>query len=153
MEHELIIRKAIKTDLETLLAFEQGIMDTERPFDVTLKRTHTNYYDLGSMISDPEAYIAVAEIDHNVIASGYAIIKDAKPYLQHRQYAYLGFMYVVPEHRGKGINAKILSSLKDWSYSRGIYEIRLEVYVKNHAAIKAYEKMGFEMTLVEMRMK
>ena len=153
MEHELVIRKAIKADLETLLSFEQGIVETERPFDVTLKKNRINYYDLGSMISDPDAFIAVAELDHNIIASGYAIIKDAKPYVQHRQYAYLGFMYVVPEHRGKGINGKIFSALRDWSRSRGIHEIRLDVYAKNQSAIRAYEKIGFEMHLVEMRLK
>jgi len=153
MEHELIIRKATSTDLETLLTFEQGIVETERPYDVTLKRNRINYYDLKSMISDPDAYIAVAELNHSIIASGYAIIKDAKPYLQHHQYAYLGFMYVIPDHRGRGINAKILSALKDWSHSKGIYEIRLDVYVKNQSAIRAYEKMGFEMHLVEMRLK
>ena len=147
----IVIRKAIKADLDTLLDFEQGIMNTERPFDVTLKRTHTHYYDIASMISDPDAYIAVALMDNHLIASGYAIIKNAKAYVQHSQYAYLGFMYVVPEYRGRGINAKIVSALTEWSKSRNIHEIRLEVYVKNESAITAYEKMGFEKHMMEMR--
>jgi GNAT superfamily N-acetyltransferase len=38
------------------------------------------------------------------IDAGYARIEQAKPYLKHTAYAYLGFMYVLPAYRGKGIN-------------------------------------------------
>jgi hypothetical protein len=34
----LILRKAMDTDIETLLRFEQGIIAAERLFDPTLKR-------------------------------------------------------------------------------------------------------------------
>jgi hypothetical protein len=44
------IRQATPDDLQTLLQFEQGIIEAERPFDITLKRQHTQYYDLASML-------------------------------------------------------------------------------------------------------
>ena len=34
----LIIRTASADDVETLLAFEQGVINTEREFDITIKR-------------------------------------------------------------------------------------------------------------------
>jgi ribosomal protein S18 acetylase RimI-like enzyme len=153
MNQEPVIRKARSEDLPTLLQFEQGVIEAERPFDQTLKRSHTNYYDLHGMIDDPNVHLVVVMMENNIIGSGYARIQKAKNYLQHHEYAYLGFMYVLPECRGMGINSKVILALKEWSFSRGVYEIRLEVYIKNKSAIRAYEKMGFEMNMVEMRMK
>ena len=44
--NEIKIRKASIVDLEQLLAFEQDLIKTERPFDPTLKPDPINYYDL-----------------------------------------------------------------------------------------------------------
>src|SRR5215468_9386252 len=99
----LNIRKATLDDLDILLAFEQDLIQTERPFDPTIKSTPTHYYDIKAMILSPAVEVAVAEFDSQVIGSGYARIEEAKPYLQHSKHAYLGFMYVIPNHRGKGI--------------------------------------------------
>lgn len=62
-------------------------------------------------------------------------------------------MYVVPEHRGKSVNKKILEALLGWARSRDLMEIRLEVYDANLPAIGAYEKAGFERHLLEMRLE
>ena len=120
----LHIRKARFQDIETLLGFEQGVISAERPFDPTLKDHPTHYYALREMIVDPEVHLLVGEVDGRVIASGYARIKKAKPYLKHETYAYLGFMYVLPEYRGKGVNAKIIEALSDWARTKGLSEAR-----------------------------
>ncbi|TDE53905.1 GNAT family N-acetyltransferase [Flavobacterium sp. GT3P67] len=150
--HTITIRKADRNDLEKLLEFEQGIITAERPFDPTLKATKIHYYDIEKMISTPHIEVLVAEIDSQLIGSGYARIETAKPYLNHLNYAYLGFMYTDPNHRGKGVNAKIIEALKDWCNLQDVFELRLDVYNDNTSAIKAYEKAGFEKHLVNMRM-
>jgi ribosomal protein S18 acetylase RimI-like enzyme len=146
------LRKATAADLKILLEFEQAIIKTERSFDPTLKIDPIQYYDLEKMISDPDVEIIVAENEKEIIGSGYARIQTAKPYLQHEKFAYLGFMYLLPQYRGKGINAMIIEKLKEFTVAKGISEMRLEVYFKNEAAIKSYEKSGFVKHLVEMRM-
>ena len=146
------IREATVHDIQALLLFEQGVISAERPFDPTLKDHPTHYYELQEMIDDPEVHLLVGELDGKLVASGYARIKKAKPYLKHGSYAYLGFMYVLPEHRGKGINAKIIGALNDWARAKGLSETRLEVYYKNEPAIRAYEKTGFAAHMIEMRM-
>lgn len=50
MEDYVTIRPATHHDLEILLAFEQGVIEAERPFDVTLKRGARRYYDIEEMI-------------------------------------------------------------------------------------------------------
>ena len=60
-------------------------------------------------------------------------------------------MYTVPEIRGQGVNKKIMEYLYNWSLSRGVYEVRLEVYPKNKPAIRAYEKAGMHISMHTMR--
>src|SRR5258705_2821542 len=102
--NEIKIRKASLVDLEQLLAFEQDLIKTERPFDPTVKPDPVNYYDLKAMLTDPQIEMVVAEADNKVIASGYARIDNSKPYSKHSRHAYFGFMYVLPEYRSHGIN-------------------------------------------------
>ncbi len=149
--NEVIIRKATINDLDTLLVFEQGVISAERPFDPTLKTVHTNYYDIEKMIPASNVELVVAELGGELIGSGYARIENAKPYLQHQQHAYLGFMYVVPAHRGKGINRMIMETLEAWAKAQNITELRLDVYQQNDAAIKAYERVGFAKHMIAMR--
>jgi GNAT superfamily N-acetyltransferase len=148
---KITIRKARTTDLETLLAFEQGIIAAERPFDPTLKEEKIHYYDIEKMISASHIEVLVAEIDSKVIGSGYARIAAAKPYLNHETYAYLGFMFTDVNYRGLGVNSKIIEALKDWCRSQNVFELRLDVYNENASAIKAYEKVGFRKHLINMR--
>ncbi|MFV5694995.1 GNAT family N-acetyltransferase [Flavobacterium sp. LB3P122] len=150
--HTINTRKAHPDDLEKLLEFEQGIITAERPFDPTLKEGKINYYNIEKMISASDVEIVVAEIDSEIVGSGYARLEAAKPYLNHETYAYLGFMYTDVIHRGKGVNSKIMEALKDWCRSKDISEIRLDVYNDNSPAIKAYEKVGFKKHLINMRM-
>ena len=147
------IRTAVLDDLKTLLAFEQGIMSTERAFDPTIKDTPTNYYDLADLITSPVAEVAVVEDNGEIIASGYALIKEAKPFLKHTRYVHLGFMFVKPAYRGNGVNKLVLEHLKAWAKSNSITEMRLEVYQENVNALKAYEKFGFSPLLLEMRIE
>lgn len=147
----LIIRTATMQDLDVLLAFEQELILAERPFDETIKPPPVSYYDLEDYINRDDVAVVVAEIDGKVISSGYALSKKARAYLDHDEYAYLGFMYTMPEYRGKGVNAEIVAFLKRWAHSRGLREIRLTVYHDNLPAIRAYEKVGFRSHIVEMR--
>ena len=150
---EIHIRKATLNDLPILYEFEQGIITAERPYDETLKTGDITYYDIKTMIESNEDEVIVAIFNNEIIGSAYASIKKAKPHLKHSHYAYLGFMYVNPAYRGKGINKKIINELKIWALSRSLNEVRLDVYNDNHSAIRAYEKAGFKKHLINMRME
>lgn len=150
--NQITTRQATLNDLPTLLRFEQGVIAAERPFDPTLKDDPLQYYDLPALIASPDVQLVVAESGSEIIGCGYARIETSKHYLKHRQHAYLGFMYVDPEHRGKGVNQVIVNALKKWTRSKGLTEITLEVYHGNAIAIRAYEKAGFAKYIVEMRL-
>jgi GNAT superfamily N-acetyltransferase len=129
----------------------QMLVEAERPFDPTLKTGEIIYYDLEALINDEHTAVLVIETDTEIIGSGYAQIRSAKSYERHDLFGYLGFMYIIPQFRGKGLNKLLLNDLKQWVLSKGITELRLEVYDQNHAAVSAYEKVGFKKMVTTMR--
>ena len=134
------IRTATLNDIDILLEFEQGVIKVERPFDVTLDADPITYYNLEELILSDDASLVVAEIEGKIIGSGYALIKPARHYLNHEFYSYLGFMFTLPDYRGRGVNTKIIERLKQWSDSKGLREMRLTVYDENHGAIGLMKK-------------
>jgi ribosomal protein S18 acetylase RimI-like enzyme len=146
------IRSATLADLPDLFKFEQGIIAAERPFDETLISDSFHYYDLAERIREPDAEVVVGEINGTLVASGSVIIKKGNSYNTFDRYAFLGFMYVEPAHRGRGINRVIIEKLTEWSEKKELKEIRLQVYSDNIQAVSAYEKVGFKKLLTEMRL-
>jgi hypothetical protein len=74
----LIVRHAKIEEIETLLEFEQGIVAAERPFDSTLKDGEIHYYDLAKLIESSLSAVFVAELDGELIGSGYALGKGTR---------------------------------------------------------------------------
>ena len=151
--NDVFVKKATLDDLQVLLEFEQGVIAAERPYDPTLAESPISYYDLPGLISSDDAEVVVAVTGSQIIGCGYALVKKARHYLDHEDYAYLGFMYTHPEFRGKRVNSRILEVLKLWSAEKGLTEIRLTVYDENQSAIRAYEKNGFKKHIIEMRLQ
>ena len=145
------IRSAAREDLPLLKDFEQGIITAERPYDHTLKPDPISYYDIGELIDSDDAEVAVVEIDGEIVASGYAHRQRSKHYIQHKYHAFLGFMFVRPEFRGRGLNKLLIDYLPGGAKTNGLSEIRLTVYSTNAPAIRAYEKAGFAPYITEMR--
>lgn len=151
MTDDIFIRAAAAGDLPTLLRFEQGIITAERPYDQTLKPDPISYYDIGEMITAPNAEVAVAVSEGRLIGSGYAIKKASRHYLNPPFHAFIGFLYVEPDFRGRGVNQRVLDHLFAWARANDLPEIHLTVYPDNAPAIRAYEKVGFEPYILEMR--
>jgi len=147
-----IVRLATKNDLPILDSFMDGLVDAERPMDITIKDGKVVYYDLESFMNSDDAILYVVELNGELVASGYAKIKPDRVYLKHDRHTYLGFMFVPEKHRGNGYNKLIVDALLKWSKSKNITEIRLDVYDSNPSAIRAYEKAGFKKHMIKMRM-
>ena len=146
-----IIREATAADLPILLDFEQALIAYERPFAPNLRKEKISYYDLSAYIKATDIRVVVAEIDGQLVGSGYALIKENKAYKAPQFYVYLGFMYVVSEYRGQGINSQIMKDLIDWGKTQGYTEFQLDVYAENESALKAYAKAGLVPEILTMR--
>ena len=149
---EIKIREAKIDDLNTLKLFEQALILYERPFAPNLKKDPIEYYNVTDLIQQKNTDMLVATVAGEIVGSGYSLIRNSKPYKKPKQYAYLGFMYVLPEYRGKGINRKIIECLLDKIKERNITEVQLDVYAENKNALNAYKKIGFKPELLKMRL-
>lgn len=152
MNCSITIRKANLNDLETLLEFEQGVIEAERPLDSFLGEGDLYYYNIPEMITSENVHLIVAVSNKELVASGYLRIENSRQYHKNPLHGYIGFMYVKTSFRGKRISNLILESLKEWATEKGLKELRLDVYSNNVGAIKAYERFGFAKSLVNMRM-
>jgi ribosomal protein S18 acetylase RimI-like enzyme len=149
---EFNLRKASLGDESVLLGFEQKVLEAERPYNSTIKLLGASYYDLKELLTSNNSHLLVAEVEDTIVGSGYAQIRTSQQALTHDVHSYLGFMYVVPQYRGRGINKKIVERLVQWSNSQGISDCYLDVYSENEAAIRAYEKAGFVKSMIEMKL-
>ena len=145
-------REANLHDLSQLFELEQKVIEAERPFNSSIKTGKTNYYDIEGLILDNDSHLIVAEDVGQIIATGYAQIRQSKESLNHTTHSYLGYMYVSPDFRRRGINQALMEQLISWSKIKGVQAVYLDVYSDNTSAIKAYEKAGFEPSLLEMKL-
>ena len=60
------------------------------------------------------------------------------------QYGELKRMYVRPQFRGRGFGLLMLNHLAEYARSRGVGLLRLETGIHQHAAIRLYERAGFQ---------
>jgi len=150
---EVFIRPAVIDDLETLLVFEQGVIEAEQPLDPFLKKGKITYYNIPEMITQENTHLVVALCNNELVGSGYVRIENSKNYQKNLKNGYIGFMYVKPNFRGKKISNTVLATLQEWAKAKNIKELRLDVYHNNPAAIKSYERFGFKSSLINMRME
>lgn len=148
----LVVREARSEDHDSLMALEQKVIDAERPFNASLKEEDAYYYDIEKLMADQFSRLVVGEISGVVIATGYVQVRHSKPALEHDSHGYLGFMYVAEEYRGLGLNKVILRDLVRWGQSQGVTNFYLDVYAENGSAVRAYEKFGFQGSLLEMKL-
>ena len=150
--NEFVVREASLDDVSALLALEQKIIESERPYDAYLKEQNVHYYDIPDLITNANSYLVVVESDGSIVGSGYAQIRSSKACHQHDVHCYLGFIYVEPQFRGKALGVKIIDTLKAWGIEKGIKHFPLDVYSENAPAIRAYEKAGYAQVLVTMKL-
>ena len=146
-------RQATLSDVNVLLALEQAVVDAERPFNSAIKVQGARYYDIPALITDDDSHLLVAEDNGAIVATGYVQIRQSKPSLEHNVHGYLGFMYVAPAYRGMGLNKQIIDTLMAWAESKQVFDFYLDVYAENRAAINAYEKVGFQPSMLEMKLQ
>ncbi len=148
----MIIREAATNDIPVLLDLEQQVVEFERQYNPSIRSKDVYYYDLSQLIESNESQLLVGEKDGQIIATGYASIRESKASVEHTIHSYIGFMYVAPEHRGKGISQQIMDCLIKWSQTQGISYIYLDVYAENAGAVRAYQKAGFKPCMMEMKL-
>lgn len=58
--------------------------------------------------------------------------------------AHIFLLYVVPEHRRRGIGKALMQYVEDWARTRGDLQIGLQVFQSNKNALNLYNKLGYQ---------
>ncbi len=61
-----------------------------------------------------------------------------------RFYWWFQSVYILPEYRGQGLLALLMTHVQQVAQQEGAQELRLYVESQNHQAIRAYEKLGYQ---------
>lgn len=121
-------RPAKKTDLDALERLENLVFDGDR-----LSRKSLNYY-----ISNPRSTMIAAEYQNRF--AGYALVAFRKGSPVARLYS----IAIDPDFYGHGIGQKLMARCEEAAQARGATSLELEVRKDNNAAIKMYQKLGYE---------
>ena len=84
----------------------------------------------------------VAKTDDNAIGS--LMITQEWSDWNNSWYWWIQSVYVVPEHRGKGIFKKMYNKVMELAKSKNIAQVRLYVDKTNHTAQRVYETLGMK---------
>ena len=60
------------------------------------------------------------------------------------RHAHVFLLYVVPEHRRKGLATALMQHLETWAKQRGDRQLGLQVFTTSTPAINLYEKFGYQ---------
>lgn len=133
------IRPATPADAETLVAFTLSeALDAERRM---LSRADVQRGVAGAFASPPKARYWVVESAGSLVACASIVTEWSN--FRGGDYWWIQSLYIVPEHRGRGLVDTILQHLVQEARAGGAIDLRLYGYNTNARALRAYQRFGF----------
>lgn len=126
---------------------------------ITIKRTTSDNADFEKLVVQLDAYLRVLDGDDHEFYAQFnksSALKNALiayenetpvgigAYKEFENAAEMKRMYVLPEHRGKGIATQILTELETWAKEERYTISLLETGYMQKDAIALYTKLGYE---------
>lgn len=148
---ETVIRQAKSHDLEELsrLYTEFHEFHVHRVPDRLLRSDSSRIAELQAalqtIIENKDAVILVAEVDGQLVGLGEVYIREDSPNplrVQHK-YGHLQSMIVTEAYRGRGIGARILEAVEQWTKEKSATEVRLDTWEFQDGPLGFYEKHGY----------
>ena len=93
-------------------------------------------YSVERLVAESVAFFLIRE---NRVPAGCGGVK-----LVGTEYGEVKRMYVRPQFRGLGLARRMLDHLADYAQHHGVHVLRLETGIHQQAAIRLYERMGFQ---------
>lgn len=71
-------------------------------------------------------------------------VGNAVDQVQGDRNAHIFLLYVIPEHRRRGIGTALMRYGENWAIARGDRQIGLQVFQSNQSAINLYSQLGYQ---------
>lgn len=134
-----LIRPAVVADSQTLVSFTIAeALDAERR---SLIRTDVQRGVAGAFLTPPKARYWVVESAGALVASCSIVTEWSN--FRGGDYWWIQSLYIVPEHRGKGLVDTMLRHLVQEAKAGGALDLRLYGFNTNARALRAYQRFGF----------
>lgn len=142
MEDNMIIRSAQPKDVRGLVALKEAWAELSRPVSESERREFGE--DLAAwMRSQGQALMCrVAEIDGELVGMAWLVLFERVPDIHDRTRLTgdIQSVYVLPQHRQRGIGGELVRSLTDAADERGVPRVTVSA---NAAAASIYSAEGF----------
>ncbi|RJQ31684.1 MAG: GNAT family N-acetyltransferase [Actinobacteria bacterium] len=93
---------------------------------------------------DPKRCVFVVEADKTRLAGFISGDIESDPGSALNNWGVIYAIYVDDQYRGQGLSGELYSALEEWFIKQGCKAARVETWVNNKSAIKAYKAMGFD---------
>lgn len=144
---ELVIRKAITKDLESICFLWQEFMDFHKERDPAFTRSadgHEHFKEfIAGHLEKESSLVLVVEQDSVLVGYCLAILTKFPPVFENRDYGTVYDLAVTQKHRRVGIGEKMYKAAESWFSERGVHRIEIRVVVSNEVASAFWRKMGF----------
>jgi putative acetyltransferase len=116
----------------------QALLAVSDAYYVNLYPAESNHLESSDDLKKPNVLFVGCRIDGELVASGAAkIMQDDGSYAEIKR------VFVVDEHRGKGLSSKVMCFLETELQGRGVSLFRLETGVRQPEALGLYSKLGY----------
>ena len=149
------IRHAGADDVDALLTISSGlwaedagthdpeVMNTDWP------KQHGRA-SFESLVDDPDRLGLLAEVGDELAAGLMGSYPELTPFVRLRE-ARLNSLWVLPQHRRRGLGGLLVDGFLDWARERGAPYAVVTAFTANPAAIRLYERHGFGSHTVTLR--
>lgn len=140
-------RAAVSADLDRLAPLAEAFV-RERAATVGAQTLKEDFAAaaremLAGALAHPATFVVVAEADGQPVGYASGAIQEPPPIFVDQPYLFVSDVYVVPEHRGQGIGAKLVERVRGFGLIRGILRTSMVVPVADAAAQRIVQKLGF----------
>ena len=116
----------------------QALLTVSDAYYVDLYPAESNHLENSDDLKKSNVLFVGCRVDGELVASGAAkIMQDDGSYAEIKR------VFVVDDHRGKGLSSKIMHFLESELQGRGVNLFRLETGVKQPEALGLYRKLGY----------
>jgi ribosomal protein S18 acetylase RimI-like enzyme len=137
-EAAIRIRVARADDSGPLAALDAAAWSAESGFPSVAQRVAESFF---SPENPPEAHL-VCEVDGTL--AGYIRLKPATPLPENAHVIGVFGLAVRPAARRRGAGSALLAAAEDFARARSARKLSLRVFSTNAAAIRLYERLGFQ---------
>ena len=143
MRSDYSVRRAESTDLETIVAFTleeaREAEGLDKDADVIRRGVSTGFED-----PSIATYWVAESADGEIVASTSSVREWSN--FNGGYYWWVQSMYIVPQHRGRGLVDLFLDTLAEEARAAGAVDLRLYAHGSNARALEAYRRCGFNET-------